>query len=78
VLPVTDAIVIAQVVDTIVLITRAEVTTARALARSLELLANVNAPVKGVVLNAVTRQHSSYRYGRNRYGRYYTYGTYGK
>lgn len=77
VLPVTDAIVIAQVVDTIVLITRAEVTTTRAVTRTLELLANVNAPVKGVVLNAVTKQHSSYRYGRYRYGRYYTYGSYG-
>jgi len=77
VLPVTDAIIVAQVVDTVVLLTRSEVTSARAVTHSLELLANVNAPVKGVVLNAVAKQNSGFRYGRYRYGRYSSYGTYG-
>ena len=75
VLPVTDAIVVSQAVDFVVLLSRVNVTHARGIARALELLSSVDAPVKGVVLNAVTSQSSGKRYGR--YGRYGGYGGYG-
>jgi capsular exopolysaccharide synthesis family protein len=75
VLPVTDAIVVAQVVDFVVLLSRENVTHARGIARALELLSNVDAPLKGVVLNAVTAQSSGRRYGG--YSRYGGYGGYG-
>jgi capsular exopolysaccharide synthesis family protein len=78
VLPVTDAIVIAQSVDFVVLIARAGQTHARAMARALELLANVDAPVKGVVLNALHSQPSGRGYGGyGGYGGYSSYGTKG-
>ena len=63
VLPVTDAIVVAQVVDVVVLLSRVDQTRARAVAHALELLSNVDAPVKGTVLNAFTAQSSGGRYG---------------
>ena len=75
VLPVTDAIVVAQVVDFVVLLSRVDQTRARAVTRALELLANVNAPVKGLVLNAVVTHSSGKRYGK--YGGYGGYGGYG-
>jgi capsular exopolysaccharide synthesis family protein len=78
VLPVTDTIVVAQVVDIVVLLSRMNRTRARAVARALELLGNVDAPVKGLVLNAVTSHSSGNRYGGyGRYGRYGRYGGYG-
>ena len=75
VLPVTDAIVVAQVVDFVVLLSRVNQTRVRAVARALELLSNVDAPVKGLVLNAVTPHSSGNRYGG--YGGYGRYGGYG-
>jgi capsular exopolysaccharide synthesis family protein len=75
VLPVTDAIVIAQVVDVVVLVARAGQTHARSVTRALELLSNVDAPVKGVILNAV--EVDSSRRGHGRYGAYGRYGGYG-
>lgn len=74
VLPVTDAIVIAQVVDVVVLVARAGQSHARSVSRALELLSNVDAPVKGVILNAVAVEHSRSGYGYGRYGRYGRYG----
>ncbi len=78
VLPVTDALVVAQVVDYAILLVRAGQTHARAVTQALELLANVGAPVKGVVLNAVAPAATGGGYGRyGRYGRYGAYGGYG-
>ncbi len=74
VLPVTDAIVVAQVVDFVVLVARAELSHARAVSRALELLSNVDAPVRGVILNAVEVERSRRGYGR--YGAYGNYGSY--
>lgn len=76
VLPVTDAIVVAQVVDFVVVIARANQTHARAVARTLELLGNVDARVRGLVLNAVTPLSSGNRYGKYGYARY-GYGKHG-
>ena len=67
VLPVTDSLVISQVVDSVVIIVRLGQSHSRALARALELLSNVDAPVVGVVLNAV-RKGPSYRGYKNYYG----------
>ncbi len=75
VLPVTDAIVVSQAVDFVVLLSRVNVTHARGITRALELLSNVDAPVRGVVLNAVTSPSSGKRYGG--YGGYGKYGGYG-
>lgn len=78
VLPVTDALVIAQAVDCVVLIARAGRSHARAVGRALELLAGVDAPVKGVVFNVVPVESSrGYGYGYGKYGRYSGYSTYG-
>lgn len=77
VLPVTDALVVAQAVDCVVLLARAGQSHARAVSRALELLAGVDAPVKGVVLNAVAVERSRGGYGYGRYGRYGGYNTYG-
>jgi succinoglycan biosynthesis transport protein ExoP len=77
VLPVTDALVVAQSVDCVVLLARAGQSHARAVSRGLELLAGVDAPVKGVVLNAVALERSRGGYGYGRYGRYGGYSTYG-
>jgi len=63
VLPVTDAVVIAPRVDATVVVISAGVTTARDLSRTLELLAQVKAPVVGAVLNGVlSESRYSYRY----------------
>ena len=70
VLPVTDALVIAQVVDSVVLICRANQTHGRAINRALEQLGTVGAPMSGVVLNATTSVGSGYKYGGYRYGTY--------
>lgn len=73
VLPVTDPVIISQLVDATVLVTRADYSTKEELERTLETLQQANAPVIGFVLNAVQRNHRS-RYGYGRYGYGYGYG----
>lgn len=68
VLPVTDAAVLADCADGTLLIASAGSTTRHALARAVESLAQVNAPLLGLVLNGATedaayRTSSGYRYG---------------
>jgi succinoglycan biosynthesis transport protein ExoP len=53
VLPVTDALVISQHVDSTLLVSAAGVTTRKAAARAFEMLERVNAPMVGAVLNGV-------------------------
>jgi capsular exopolysaccharide synthesis family protein len=65
-LPVSDSVVLASCVDAVVVVASAGSTTKRSLARSLEMLRLVEAPVVGVVLNRVT--------GQNAYGYGYGYG----
>ena len=68
VLPVTDAVVLAARVDGVLLVAAAGISTARALTRSLELLARVDAPLVGTVLNRDPEAASygyGYRYGYN-------------
>jgi capsular exopolysaccharide synthesis family protein len=70
VLPVTDAAVLSNYVDGTLLVVAAGQTKRVELQRAAEKLAQVNAPVVGIVLNEVTRQ-SGYGYG---YGNGYGYG----
>ncbi len=69
VLPVTDALVVSKWVDATLLVTAAGQTTRRQVQRVIELLAQVDAPLVGTVLNqAPSGGSSGYGYG---YGSYY-------
>lgn len=68
VLPVTDALVLSQQVDSTVLVSAAGVTTRKAVHRAAEMLKRVEAPVIGAVLNGVSQESG---YGEYSY-RYYT------
>jgi Mrp family chromosome partitioning ATPase len=67
ILPVTDGIVLAGIVDATILVVTANSTTKRQSQRALELLEQVSAPLIGVVLNGVEGKdgygHSAYTYG---------------
>jgi capsular exopolysaccharide synthesis family protein len=54
VLAVTDALVIARMADTTLLVTSANRTSKRSLARAVELLRQVDAPLVGTVLNSLS------------------------
>jgi succinoglycan biosynthesis transport protein ExoP len=66
-LPVTDALVLSQRVDSTILVTTAGTTTQKAAARAAEMLLQVKAPLAGAVLNGVTAESG---YGRYAYGYY--------
>jgi non-specific protein-tyrosine kinase len=68
VLPVTDALILSQRVDTTVLVSSARTTTRKAAARAVEMLHQVNAPLVGAVLNGVTEEGGYGTYA----SRYYT------
>lgn len=68
-LPVTDGMVLAQVVDATILVATANVTTRKEVHRSVELLHQVEAPLVGTVLNGAAPE-SVYRYG-SRHGSSY-------
>src|SRR5664280_1401601 len=63
VLPVTDAVILAQVVDATLLVVAAGQTRGKDLRRALEALSLVQATVVGVVLNEVTMS-TGYGYGK--------------
>jgi capsular exopolysaccharide synthesis family protein len=64
VLPVTDAAVLSSRVDGTVLVAAAGSTTSKDLARALELLHQVGAPIVGTVLNGVSAESGyGYQYG---------------
>jgi len=71
-LPVTDAAILAQVVDATLLVLHAGQTRAKDLRRATEVLSLVRARTIGVVLNGVTKS-TGYGYG---YGQQYGYGAY--
>jgi capsular exopolysaccharide synthesis family protein len=54
VLPVTDSLIVARMVDTSLLVTSAHQTSKRGLVRAVELLRQVNAPLAGTVLNGLS------------------------
>jgi capsular exopolysaccharide synthesis family protein len=76
-LSVTDAVVLSPRADAVVLVIRAGQTTKQALRRSRDLLAQVNAKVVGVLLNAVDLSSPDYYYYyeyKSKYARYYRDG----
>jgi Mrp family chromosome partitioning ATPase len=72
VLPVTDAVILAQTVDATLLVVAAGQTRGKNLRRATEALSLVQATIVGVVLNEVTKS-TGYGYG---YGKQYGYGEY--
>ncbi|HDZ12892.1 MAG TPA: polysaccharide biosynthesis tyrosine autokinase [Bacteroidetes bacterium] len=70
IIAVTDAIVMAPMVDAVVLVVRSQLTDKNATKRAFELLNNVNAYMPGVLLNDVS---SAYIYGSYYYYYYYYY-----
>lgn len=73
VLPVSDALLLSSHVDGVVLVSAAGNTQRREVARAAELLAQVDAPVIGTVLNQAS---SDGVYGTYRYGGYSAYSSY--
>jgi Mrp family chromosome partitioning ATPase len=75
-LPVTDAVILAQAVDATLLVVAAGRTRGRDLRRASEALSLVHAKTIGVVLNEVTKSTGyGYGYGYG-YGKHYGYGEY--
>ena len=76
-LSVTDAVVLSQRADAVVLVIRSGHTTRQALRRARDILARVNAKVVGVLLNAVDLSSPDYYYYyeyQGKYSRYYQDG----
>src|SRR5580692_8308752 len=73
-LSVTDAVVLSPRADAVILVIRSGQTTKQALRRSRDILAQVNAKVSGVLLNAVDLSSPDYYYYyeyQSKYSRYY-------
>jgi Mrp family chromosome partitioning ATPase len=69
-LSVTDAVVLSTRADAVVLVIRSSQTTKPALRRAREILAQVNARVSGVLLNAVNLDSPDYYYYYEYQGKY--------
>jgi tyrosine-protein kinase len=70
VLPVTDPLVLSVMADAALLVVSADRTTKRALHRAVELLTQIDAPLKGTVLNEVGPERAyAYRDGGSAYYR---------
>src|SRR5580658_6836318 len=72
-LSVTDAVVLSPRADAVVLVIRSGQTTKQALRRSRDILAQVNAKVVGVLLNAVDLSSPDYYYYYEYKGKYASY-----
>ena len=70
VLPVTDAVALSTRMDAMLLVATAGTTSRREVTRAVELLAQVNAPLAGTVLNGVSST-GHYGYGKGHYYRYH-------
>ena len=76
-LAVTDASIIAVVMDAVLLVVRAAVTRRFDAERSQDLLKALETPVLGLVINGINPGQGGYGYGYG-YGYLYGYGTYGR
>ena len=65
---VTDATMVSKEIDCIVMVVKVGQTDKKAFDHTINALRNVNSPIGGIVLNAVTQ--------RNSYGSYYYYYQY--
>ena len=72
-LSVTDAVVLSQAADAVVLVIRANQTTKQSLRRACDILAQVSAKVVGVLLNAVDLSSPDYYYYYEYQGKYAKY-----
>ena len=72
-LSVTDAVVMSPRADAVVLVIRSSQTTKQALRRARDILAQVNAKVVGVLLNAVDLSSPDYYYYYEYQGKYAGY-----
>ena len=70
-LSVTDAVVLSQRMDAIILVIRSNQTTKQALRRARDILAQVNARITGVLLNAVDLSSPDYYYYYEYQGKYH-------
>jgi Mrp family chromosome partitioning ATPase len=70
---VTDAVVLSQRADAVVLVIRSGQTTKQSLRRARDLLAQVRAKVVGVLLNAVDLSSPDYYYYYEYQGKYAQY-----
>ena len=70
-LSVTDAVVLSQRMDAIILVIRSNQTTKQALRRARDILAQVNARITGVLLNAVDLTSPDYYYYYEYQGKYH-------
>ena len=70
-LSVTDAVVLSQWVDAIILVIRSSKTTKQALRRPRDILMQVNARITGVLLNAVDLTSPDYYYYYEYQGKYH-------
>ncbi len=80
-LPVSDTLLLADKVQTVVLVVQSCKTSRKAAARSIQLLRNANAPIAGLILNMLPNRlingyyYSYYHgYGYSHYGNYGHYG----
>lgn len=74
-LPVTDAVVLSVQADIVALIVRSGQTTTGAVRNARDLLLNLKAPLRGIILNAFdlhSPDHYYYYYSGSKYGGYYT------
>ena len=73
-----DARVLSSLADGVVIVCRFGITTRQAIVRTVEMLTEVNAPILGLVLNAIDVSAPDYRYYHygygSRYGYYYRSG----
>ena len=73
-----DARVLSSLADGVVIVCRFGITTRQAIVRTVEMLTEVNAPILGLVLNAIDATAPDYRYYHygygSRYGYYYRSG----
>ncbi|PIV99422.1 MAG: capsular biosynthesis protein, partial [Deltaproteobacteria bacterium CG17_big_fil_post_rev_8_21_14_2_50_63_7] len=78
VIAVTDAMILAQLVDGVILVSKAGSTRRELLKRSKELLEGIGANLIGTILNNVNfenRRYGKYYYYYRRYGQYYDHST---
>jgi capsular exopolysaccharide synthesis family protein len=72
-LSVTDAVLLAVQADMVALVVRSGWTTMGALRNARDLMQNLKAPLRGIVLNAVDLESPDYyHYSRSKYHRYYS------
>ena len=75
VLPVSDTLLLADKVQTVVLVVRSCKTSRKAVSRSIQLLKNANAPIGGLILNMLpNRILNGYYYSYYQGYEYYHYG----